>query len=312
MMTEDEIRQCLNPARVIAAIESAFRDRYSSFVMPARTHLNLAESIFLIMPCYDRAGRALGMKLVSVHAHVGAEAPVRPNDRVQATYLLLDPETGQPKAILPANYLTDLRTAATSAVATKFLAREDVKTLGIFGTGRQARAHAKVLPLVWNFERLLVCGRDSEQSRAFAQAIAAELNLPVASVDHRTCAAESDVICTCTTAQTPLFDGKLLRPGTHLNLVGAFQPHAREVDSLTVERARVVVDIYDAALAEAGDLLLPMREGRITREHIAADLHDLLSGKKLGRSTATQMTLFKSVGCALEDLVAAELLAPAN
>jgi len=321
MLTESHVQKRLDPARVISAIESAFRDRYTSFVMPVRTHLNLAESVLLIMPCYDRAGHALGMKLVVVHTHVGADALVRPAEpsstvhsagRVQATYLLLDPETGQPRTVLPANYLTALRTAATSAVATKFLAREDVKTLGIFGTGRQARAHAKVLPLIRKFEGVLVCGQDQEQSRAFAHGMSAELNLPVTSADHRTCAAESDVICTCTTSQTPLFDGNVLRPGTHLNLVGAFQPHAREVDSLTVECARVVVDTYDAALAEAGDLLLPMREGRITREHIVADLHDLLSGKRLGRSTATQITLFKSVGCALEDLVTAELLATAN
>ena len=222
--------------------------------------------------------------------------------------MLLDPATGRPRLLVPANYLTDLRTAGTSAVATKFLAREDTKTLGVFGTGRQARAHIKVLPLVRRFELVLVCGKDPGQSRAFTQTMSAEINLPVEPANARACAAESDVICTCTTSQTPLFDGSLLRPGTHLNLVGAFQPHAREVDSTTINRARVVVDTYDGALAEAGDLLIPMREGLISRVHLAADLHELVSDKKPGRTSAGEITLFKSVGCALEDLVTAELL----
>ena len=302
-LTEDDFRQRLDPARVIAAIESAFHDRYPSTLIPTRTHMNLTGGIFLIMPCYDRAGHTLGMKLVVVQ-----EKPVRPEDRIQATYMLLDYQTGRPKLIIPANYLTDLRTAATSAVATKFLAREDAKTLGVFGTGRQARAHIQVLPLVRRFKRVLVCGKNSHQSREFPHAMSAEVGLPVELANARTCAAESDVICTCTTSQAPLFDGNLLRPGTHLNLVGAFQPHAREVDSTTIERARVVVDTYDGALAEAGDLLIPMREGRIARSHIAADLHELVSGQNAVRTSADEITVFKSVGCALEDLVTAELV----
>jgi ornithine cyclodeaminase len=222
--------------------------------------------------------------------------------------MLLDPATGRPKMVIPAKYLTDLRTAATSAVATKFLAREDVRVLAIFGTGRQARAHIRVVPLVRRFERVLVCGENPKQSLEFAEQVSAEVGLPVDPADASACAAKSDVICTCTTSNTPLFEGSLVRPGTHLNVVGAFQPDAREVDGLTVQRARVVVDTYDGALAEAGDLLIPMHEGTIGRDHIISDLHKLLSGKNAGRTRATDITLFKSVGCALEDLVTAQLL----
>jgi len=304
-LTEDDVRQRLDRAQVIAAIENAFRDRFPSTVMPTRTHINLQGGIFLAMPCYDRHRHSMGMKLVVVQ-----EKPIRPEDRIQATYMLLDPATGHPRLLISANYLTDVRTAATSAVATKVLAREDAKTLGVFGTGRQARAHIEVMPLMRRFERVLVCGNDAVATREFATTIAAEVGLRVESVDAATCAAESDVICTCTTSQTPLFDGGRLRPGTHLNLVGAFQPHTREVDELTVQGSRVVVDTYDGALAEAGDLLIPMRQGLIARDHIVADLHELLTGKRSGRLGATDITLFKSVGCALEDLVTAELLAP--
>jgi ornithine cyclodeaminase/alanine dehydrogenase-like protein (mu-crystallin family) len=302
-LTEADVRHRLDPIQVIAAIESAFRDRYPSIAIAPRTQVGLAQGTFLVMSCYDRSRCALGMKLVTVQ-----DSPAQPEDRIQATYLLLDPDTARPRLTISANYFTDIRTAATSAVATKFLARADARILGIFGTGRQAQAHLRLLPLVRPFQRVLVCGRDSRRSREFAQHMAAELPIPIEPVDPRTCAAQSDVLCTCTNAQTPLFDGKLLRPGTHLNLVGTFQPQAREVDSLTIQRAQVVVETYDGALAEAGDQLIPIGEGLITCDHVRADLHELVSGKKSARRSPADITVFKSVGCALEDLVTAELL----
>jgi ornithine cyclodeaminase/alanine dehydrogenase-like protein (mu-crystallin family) len=256
------------------------------------------------------------MKLVLVRDQVQHRPADRSHDsaaltegRVQATYLLLDPETAQPRLTIAANYLTDLRTAATSAVATKFLARPDSSTLGIFGTGRLARAHLTVLPLVRNFQRVLICGRNPSRSAEFVQQLSHELSgVTITAVDARTCAAESDVLCTCTSNSAPLFDGRDLRPGTHLNLVGAFRPETREVDTHTILRSRVVVDTYSAAASEVGELLIPLQEGAITRNHVAADLHELVSGTKQGRRSSEEITVFKSVGCALEDLVAAELL----
>jgi ornithine cyclodeaminase/alanine dehydrogenase-like protein (mu-crystallin family) len=265
--------------------------------------MRLADGVFLIMPCYDRRRRALGMKLIMV-----LDNPRTPELKIQAMYLLLDANTGEPMAGMSAAHLTDLRTAAASAVATKYLAREDVRVLGIFGTGRQARSHLRLLRLARNFERFLVSGIDRGQSREFAQEMARELGAPVESVYSRACAAESDVLCTCTTSTTPLFDGHLLRPGTHLNCIGAFRPDTREVDSVTVLRSRVVVDTYEGAFAEAGDLLIPMSEGVITRTHILADLHELLMGMKVVRRDREQITMFKSVGVALGDLAAAELV----
>jgi ornithine cyclodeaminase len=302
VLTEDEVRARLDPGRLIAAIETAFRERYPSVVVPPRTRVNLASGIFLAMPCYDQAGHALGIKLVVVQ-----DRPVRPGERVQATYLLLDPATAQPRLMLAANYLTDLRTAATSAVATKLLAREDARVLGVFGTGRLARAHLQVLPLVRRFERALVCGKEAVSSRSFAQEMSAMTGIKVETAEPRTCA-ESDVVCTCTTSPEPVFDGTWLRPGTHLNLAGAFQPHTREVDSAAVQRSLVFVETYDGVLGEAGDLLIPISEGLIERGHVAGDLHELLAGKRPGRTSSDTITLFKSVGCALEDLVSAELL----
>jgi ornithine cyclodeaminase len=321
-LTEADVLRLLHPAQLCAAIESAFRDRYPSVLIPPRTQAQLSHGIFLAMSCYDSVSNALGMKLVLVreqarnqtenqdHNHTDLSAGA---GRIHATYLLLDPETAHPRVTIAANYFTDLRTAATSAVATKFLARPNASTLGIFGTGRLARAHLAVLPLVRNFQRVFVCGRNPARSAEFVARVSAELpGLSVAAADARTCAAESNVLCTCTSASTPLFDGRDLRPGTHLNLVGAFQPETCEVDTHTIQRSRVVIDTYSAAASEVGELLIPLKEGAITPDHIAADLHELVTGKKQGRRSPEEITIFKSVGCALEDLVAAELLLAAH
>jgi ornithine cyclodeaminase/alanine dehydrogenase-like protein (mu-crystallin family) len=328
-LTEADVRRLLDSTQLCAAIETAFRDRYPSISLPPRTHAELANGIFLSMSCYDRAANALGMKLVLVRDKAHVQTPAQSQSqlhgnetspsagRVQATYLLLDPETAQPRLTIAANYLTDLRTAATSAVATKFLARNDASTLGIFGTGRLARTHLSVIPLVRNFQRVLVCGRTPSRSADFVRQLSQNASqefsgLTITAVDARTCAAESDVLCACTSSSAPLFDGHDLRPGTHLNLVGAFRPQTREVDTHTIQRSRVVVDTYSAAWSEVGELLIPLQEGVIKRDHLAADLHELVSGAKQGRRSPEEITVFKSIGCALEDLVAAELLLAAH
>jgi ornithine cyclodeaminase/alanine dehydrogenase-like protein (mu-crystallin family) len=307
LLTEADVRRLLDPAQLLTAIEAAFRVRFPSIAIAPRLDIPLADGTFLAMSCYDRSSHALGIKLVTVRNHPSAN-----EGGVHATYLLLDPETSQPRLTIAANYLTDIRTAATSAVATRFLARENSSTLGIFGTGRLARAHLQILPLVRNFQRVLLCGRDASRSAAFVAQVAPTLPRDfVTSADARTCAAESDVLCTCTSGSTPLFDGLLLRPGSHLNLTGAFQGHRREVDTATIRRSRIIVDTY-AEAPGAGDLSIPMQEGAITRDHIVSDLHDLFSGTKQGRRGPEEITLFKSVGCPLEDLVTAELLLAAR
>jgi ornithine cyclodeaminase/alanine dehydrogenase len=295
---EDQVRQAINIDDLIRAIREAFARGFATLHMPARTMLNMDEAILLVMPCYDATLNAAGVKLVSVSTKAG----------VQAVYELLDPQTGIAVARMEANYLTDIRTAATSVVATDLLARKDVETLGIFGSGRLAAAHLAALPRVRNFKRFLVCGSGRSDVSAFCGKMKNELGLNVQPANAETVARESDVICTCTTSREPLFNGNWLRPGTHLNMVGAFQPETREVDDITIKRSHVVVDAYDGALQEAGDLLIPIRNGTIERSHIIADLHEIASGKKAARTSAESITLFKSVGCALEDLVTAQMI----
>jgi alanine dehydrogenase len=298
LYSESQVRSAVTPGEVIQAIRSAFARGFATLRMPVRTTLELDGVLLLLMPCYDSGLNAAGVKLVSVSAKAG----------VHAIYELLDPATGISIARMEADYLTDLRTAAASAVATDLLARKDAETLGIFGCGRQALAHFAAIPRVGKFKRFLVCGSGRSPITAFRDKIKDELGLNVELANAETVARDSDVICTCTTAQEPLFDGNWLRPGTHLNLVGAFRPETREVDDTTVKRSRVVVDTYDGALQEAGDLLIPIKHGIIDRSHIAADLHQIASGKKATRMSAGSITLFKSVGCALEDLVTAQLV----
>jgi ornithine cyclodeaminase/alanine dehydrogenase-like protein (mu-crystallin family) len=294
LLSDDQLRSLLEPDKIVRSIHAAFARGFSGVRMPVRTSLQLHNAVVLIMPCFDSFLQAAGVKLVSVS-----------DQGVHATYDLMDASSGRSVARMEADYLTDLRTAATSAVATDLLARQDVKTLGIFGSGRQATAHVAVLPRVRRFERFLVCGSGRSGLEDFCDQIKAEQGIEMDVVTPETLARKADVICTCTTSTEPLFDGRWLRPGTHLNLVGAFQPHTREVDDETVRRARVVVDTYEGALAEAGDLLVPMSKGVIGRAHIAADLHEVASGKKPGRKSESEITLFKSLGCAIEDLVTA-------
>ncbi len=300
MLTDDQVRELVRPDEVIAAIRTAFtRDYASTLQMPVRTALSLGEGgVLLLMPAVDSAIGAAGVKTVTVTKASG----------VSANYELIDRESGLPLARMQANYLTDVRTAATSAVATDLLARPDAHTLGIFGSGRQAEAHFDVVSRVRKFQRYLVCGSRRANLVLFVAAMRERLGIRIEPVDARTCAAESDVICTCTTSTVPVFAGEWLRPGAHINAVGAFQPAAREVDDFTVAHARVVVDTYGGALAEAGDLLIPLRNKTISKSHIVADLHEIASGEKPGRRTREEITLFKSLGCALEDLVTAQLI----
>ena len=298
ILSEDEVRQATNADQVIHTVRAAFVRGFATVHMPVRTMLELEGAVLLVMPCYDSGLHAAGVKLVSVSAKAG----------VNAVYELLDPATGIAIARMEANYLTDLRTAATSAVATDLMARDEAQVLGIFGSGRQAIAHFAVLPSVRRFRRFLVCGSGRSDMSAFCAKMKKDHQLEIEIVDAETLARESDVICTCTTAHEPLFNGEWLKAGAHLNLVGAFQPDVREVDDITVKRARVVVDTYEGALQEAGDLLTPMNSGQMDRAHIVADLHAVAAGKKPGRTHRAQVTLFKSVGCALEDLVIAQLI----
>lgn len=306
LLNRSELERLLDVESVIAAVERGFADYSAGKVqMPARSAVRSSEppGVLLLMPCALTDSHVLGTKLVSVYPG----NPARGLPTIGALYVLSDYETGFPLAVMDAAFVTGLRTAAASAVATKYLAREDSRTLGLFGTGVQAEYHALAVPAVRPIERILVWGSSPEKSAAFARAMQPRLRAEIRAGDSLEAVAACDIVVTGTTATTPLFGPEVIKPGAHVNGVGSHAPAARELDSETIARCRVVVDTYDAAFAEAGDLLLPIQEGRIGKEHIVAEVGELVLGRKAGRESADQITLFKSCGVAFEDAVTAGL-----
>lgn len=300
-----EVHAALDYPSLVEALRDVFRQ--GGEAMPVRQSYDVGfgggAAHLLTMPAWER-GKALGVKLVTVFP----QNAKRGIGAVSSLYVLLDGETGVPRAMIDGEALTNRRTAAASALASSYLSRPDSTTLLMIGTGHVAHhlplAHAAVRPI----RNVMVWGRHAER----AAALAATLNdkglaaKPVTDLDAAM--AQADIVSCATTASEPLVGGKHLRPGTHVDLVGAFTPTMRESDDEAVLRSSVFVDTYAGALAEAGDILLPMAAGLWKAEAICGDLHELTSGAKPGRRDTAEITLFKSVGAAIEDLAAATLL----
>jgi alanine dehydrogenase len=302
----EDLERLLAPADVIRAVEGAFREHAAgrAHTLPRAVLPMRGAGLFLAMVGSLPRRRALGTKLVTV---VGANRG-RGLPTLHATYLLTDPETGVPLALMEAGFLTAIRTGAASALAARYLARRDSKAVACFGAGVQARYQLLCLQAIFPIERVSVVGRSPERARAFAARLARELGIPVeATRDRRAAVAGADLVTCATTSPTPVFDGRDVRPGTHVDAVGAFRATTRELDTTLVRRAYVAVDTYEGAWEEAGDLLIPIKAGAITRRHVRADLAELVSRRKRGRTTREEITLFKSVGFALEDAATARL-----
>lgn len=276
-------------------------------IMPVRHHHSVEvpgelPATLLLMPAWQ-PGRYIGVKLVSVFP----DNHRRGLPAIHGSYLLSSGETGEMLAVIDGGELTARRTAATSALAARYLARDDASSLLVVGTGRLSlnliEAHSHVRPIT----SVLIWGRDT----AKAQAVAAEakaLGYPAEAVsDLETAARSADIISCATLSTAPLIKGAWLKAGSHLDLVGAFNKDMRESDDEAVQRASLFVDTRAGAFAEAGDLLQPLAAGLITRDDIAAELTELVTGARAGRQSADEITLFKSVGAALEDLAGAIL-----
>jgi len=301
----DQVRVRADLPRLIDSLERAFR---SDAVVPQRQVLTLpgnAAGQFLVMPAFDADGSAAVKLVTYLPANAGRGLPT-----VQAAVVAFSRE-GAPVAILDGTMVTRLRTAAASALASKYLSRPDSSRLTVVGTGAlapwMAAAHAVVRPV----ERIDVWGRRPERVSATVDAIR-ELVGARLTVDAAPALEESvraaDIVSCATSSPAPLVSGRWLRTGTFVDLVGSFSPSTREADDDVVRRARIFVDTFEGALAEAGDLIDPIARGVIDRERIEGELADLVKGRIAGRRTAEEITLFKSVGTALEDLAAVQLL----
>jgi len=246
----------------------------------------------------------VGIKIVSVFP-----GNVEQNlSAVHANYFLLDAENGLPKAVLDGTELTLRRTACASALAADYLANHDVKTLLMVGTGNLAPHLVKAHMQVRDYSRVLIWGRRQKKAEQLISFLEFD-NIKIDVVtDLKKAVSVADVISCATLSNEPLILGKWLKPGQHLDLVGAFTPEMREVDNQAVVLAKIVVDTYDGALSESGELITALKEGAIVEKDILAELAEIIKEEKTVRTKADEITLFKSVGTALEDLAAAELV----
>ena len=306
ILSAADVRQALPMADAIASQKRAYAELSTgTAVMPLRTRLPVDdEAVTLIMPAYLPETAALGVKLVSVFPR----NPARGLPFVYAAVLVIDPDTGQPVALLEGGALTAIRTGAGAGAATDLLARPDAASVAIIGSGVQARTQLEAVCTVRQIRQVRVYSPNRAHAAAFAADMAGQDPIPAAvevAGDAATAVAGADIVCAATTSFTPVFPGAALKPGAHVNGVGSYLPTMQEVDLTTVQRALVVVDSREAALAEAGDLIIPLQDGAISAGHIHAEIGEIVAGRKPGRRSATQITFFKSVGVAVQDAAAA-------
>jgi len=304
LLTRGDVQAVLTMEEAIRAVEEGFRQHALGRVqMPLRTTVEVPEfhGLDLIMPAYigDEAG-GLGLKVVSVYPD-NPRAHDLPT--ILATVLLQDPRTGALLAVMDGTYLTAMRTGAAGGVAARYLARPEARLAGVFGAGVQARTQLVALCHVRPIAEARVYDPSRDAAKQFAQQMSGQLGIPVRPVQSPHQAVEGmDVVVTATTSPTPVFEGAWVAPGTHVTGVGSHTPEARELDEALIRRARVVVDEREAALGEAGDIVLPLQAGAITEDHIAAELGEVVAGIRPGRETPEQVTVFKSVGLAFQDI----------
>lgn len=306
ILTRSDLEKILSMKDVIEVLEKAFAELTRGIaILPQRATITLDKKAgwMGVMPAYLEEMGSLSTKIVTVfEKNLEKNVPT-----IMATVILNSAETGAPLAIMEGTYITAMRTGAVCGVATKYLARKDARTAGIFGAGVQARTQLMAMCAVRDIERAFVYDMFENRADAFAAEMSKKLNIPVEKRKINDIVEESDIIVTATTAKTPVFDGNLVKPGTHLNLIGSFKPEVREVDEVVIKKSKLVVDQKSAALEEAGDIIIPLKAGIITEEHIYAELGELVTGIKPGRTTDSEITLFKSVGLGIQDCATALL-----
>lgn len=301
----------LRGALAMPAAIGAVRDALVAFstgraVVPPRTSLEIPglRTTALVMPAYLPGSGRLGLKLISLCE----DNPSRGLPYAQALTIVMDAERGTPLAVLEAGYLTAVRTGAASGVATDVLARREARVAAVFGAGVQGRTQLEAIAAVRPLRGAFVVDPDAGAAAAFAAEMTGRLAVPVEPADAATALRDADIVSTATTSAVPVFSEADLKPGAHINAIGSYKPHVRELPGETVRRAALFVDDRRSALEEAGDILIPLREGAFGEDHIRAEIGEVLAGLKRGRGSDAEITLFKSVGNAVEDLAIAVLV----
>lgn len=306
LLSEKDVRAVLSMDDLIAAMETAL-DQFSAGAVrqPLRNIVDAGGGAFYgVMPALIARPHALGTKLVTVY-HSNAERGLPSH---LATIILHDPDTGALSAVMDGRYITEARTAAVSAASARHLARQDARVLAVLGSGVQARSHLDALTRVRSFEEIRVWGRRAGRVTALLRDAPPHARARLVAAESAEAAASgADVIVLVTASRDPVLRRAWVRDGAHICAVGACRPDQREMETAIVRDARVFVDSRTGALAEAGDLVIPIQEGAIDASHIAGELGDVCGGRVAGRRSAAEITIFKSLGMAVEDVAAAHL-----
>ena len=265
-----------------------------------------ARGLLGLMPSYkDGADAAFGIKVITVFP----ENPQQGKDAHQGAVLLFSPETGELLALMNASAITAQRTAAASAVATNLLAREDASELAIIGAGVQARTHLRAMACVRSLKRVRVAARSATSARRMVKEMKAECNFELEAVESvKEAAAGAHIIVTATNSQVPVIQREWISAGAHINAIGTHSPASREIDGATMAAAKIFVDRRESAINESGDFILAQQEGLITSDDIIGEIGDLITGAVTGRTDSNEITLFKSLGLAIEDVICAGYL----
>ena len=305
ILKDEDIRRLVTMKEAIAAVEKAFGELAKGrAMMPPRSTMMLEKGSISLMPSYLQETGTVATKIISIYA----QNPAKGLPTSIAQIIANDPETGKFIALIEASYLTALRTGAVTGVAAHYLAREDSKVAAIIGCGVQGRTQAWAVIESRDIETFRCYDLSKERRRAFAEEMSRTLEVEVLPVDRaKEAVKDADIIVTATTSKIPVVKKEWLGDGAHISAVGSFYPDHREIDTETVKDAKVVVDLREAVLAEAGDLIIPIKEGAITESHIYAELGELVIGLKQGRTEDDNLTLFKSVGLAIQDSAVAGL-----
>lgn len=271
-------------------------------ILPLRTILTIPDGAFAVMPAYLASPPTIGAKIITVFPRNHGTA----FDSHQGAVMLFDSDNGSLAAIMDATSVTTIRTAAVSGVATDLLARDDATSLAILGAGVQGHSHLEAMCAVRPLREVRVWSRNAEHARQLADVAEQGFRVAASVVSSAEEAVRgADIVCTTTSSTQPVLLGDWLSPGTHVNAVGASQPHAREVDTRAVVRSRLYADRRESALKEPGDVIVPLQEGEITPDHIVGEIGEILIGRVPGRRSREEITLFKSLGLAIEDLASA-------
>jgi len=304
ILTRSDLQKCLTMRDAIESMREAFGQLSSGAAqVPLRIGLPAGDGVSLFMPAHLRDSSSMGLKIVSVHTANGA----RGLPTILALVALVDAETGAPLALMEGAYLTSVRTAAGSGLATEYLARPDASVAAVIGAGAQGRAHALAMCTVRPITELRVLDSYAPSAQALAAEVSAQTSAKVRIVSSAgEAVGGADIICCCTTSPTPVVEGRYLKLGAHINAIGAYTPDTREVDDETIERAtQIVVDSRATVAHEAGDLVIPIKAGILHESDIYAELGDLVLGRKGGRANPDGITLYKAVGNAAQDVAAA-------